>query len=457
MESVDDYELVKVIVLFRHGARTPKDVQGLDLGKVFGSNYSLTTNGLRQAFRLGDTLKNKYVSKYNFISQETSHLDMNIFTTNTQRTIFTATSFMLGLLPGLNPTITFENSDDLKNLKNDDEAPIQGEFQPYLDTVIENAPTINVIPSKNDLYLHSHKCSLNGKPIKKLIKQINNECEEDYKKENKLPNIINITEEDKKGEYEILTKLLCIDENTLKNKVNKKGKPLGINDYKSVLTLVPYHFNKNIFDKKDGNFIYSDNARHLYVKTFIKKKYGAGYLKNYECQSNPGGKINTNIISSKFYENIINQFDKTTEKTYIANTNLNSVIEQSHKNKKLLVYSAHDTNIFPMIMTLFDKNFVLEKLNNSLENKDDFNFISVTFLSSMIFELVKKRNTEEYFVRIYYNGSMIKENLAKLNGVDISNQGNIPYDKFKSLLKSLINEEYKNLDGNDVQENEDDE
>ena len=127
------------------------------------------------------------------------------------------------------------------------------------------------------------------------------------------------------------------------------------------------------------------------------------------------------------------------------------------KNRKYIVNTCHDGNILPIIMTLFDRVYLIKMLYDDPEKKDAFNFILLPFASSIIFELLRNKKDGKYYVKVYYNGKLIKGTMRKLvtkNGTkeDISATGIVDFDKFILLLESLINPKYKELDGKHLRE-----
>lgn len=103
--SNDNYKnltLINVIQINRHGARTPKYHQEIQKKIFFGStNMQLTINGYRQEQLLGKLMKERYTKKFNFIKDNYDDKEIAIFSSPTQRTVFSAAGFISGLYPGV--------------------------------------------------------------------------------------------------------------------------------------------------------------------------------------------------------------------------------------------------------------------------------------------------------------------------------------------------------------------
>ena len=442
MSDEKNYELIKVFQLNRYGATTTigdfKDI----LEAAFGSGGQLTSNGFRQLVTLGETMRNKYI-KSGFLNDNTNNIakDFKLFSTKSQRCIYSSIAFVNGLFPGIMPEVIFHRTDELKSMKTNDSAPVKGEFAKYnfKKNEIEKNLEIHVRPIENDTILHTKYCLLNGKMINVLLQEHEKIHIEELKKEKKLPDIINISANEKKAQNEILEKMCLIKEEDLKD---ENGKIRDIEDLEHVLMTIPYHLNKSPFSKD-----ISKEGRYFYVKYFIYKRFGANFFKDDEL---------IYIICSHLYQIIIDEFlkSKNVKEEELGKIKLNG---KKIKNRKYIVDTCHDGNILPIIMTLYDRDYLIKVLNEAPEKKEAFDFILIPFASSLIFELLRNKKDGKYYVKVYYNGKLIKGTMRKLvnkdgSKEDISSTGIIDFDKFVLLLKSIINPKYKELDGKHLKE-----
>ena len=440
MADDKNYELIKVFQLNKYGAVTSigdfKDV----LETAFGSGGQLTSNGFRQLVTLGETMHNKYV-KSGFINTKDIAKDFKLFSTKSQRCIYSSIAFVNGLFPGIMPEVIFPKTDDLTLMKKDDMAPVKGEFAKYKcdKNETERNLEIHVRPMENDTVLHPRNCLLNGRIINDLLKEHEKIHIEELKKEKKFPDIINIKPEEKRTQKEILTKMCLIKEEDVKD---ENGKIRDLKDFEHVLMTIPYHLNKSPFSKD-----ISKEGRYFYVKSFIYQRFGANFFKDDELLY---------ILCSHLYQIILDEFikGKMRKEEELGKIKVNG---KKDKNRKYIVNTCHDGNILPIIMTLFDRVYLIKMLYDAPEKKDAFNFILLPFASSIIFELLRNKKDGKYYVKVYYNGKLIKGTMRKLvtkNGTkeDISATGIVDFDKFILLLESLINPKYKELDGKHLRE-----
>jgi len=138
--------LKQVWLITRHGDRSPTENYPKlhpweDLGE-------LTGEGMNQLYRLGDKMRSKYISELGFIPRNYSNKSLYVRSTDKDRTLMSAQSFLLGLYPlGTGPDGVID-SEDIPRPYNFQPVPIHSE---------------NV---KNDLLLHAYK---NCPPLKELL------------------------------------------------------------------------------------------------------------------------------------------------------------------------------------------------------------------------------------------------------------------------------------------------
>jgi len=89
-----------VLLYFRHGARGPlrKKYYNYD---DFYTKYpgELTPVGIRQHFLLGSQMREKYILSQNFLSKSFNMQELRVLSTNSNRTLMSAQSLLLGLYP----------------------------------------------------------------------------------------------------------------------------------------------------------------------------------------------------------------------------------------------------------------------------------------------------------------------------------------------------------------------
>ena len=426
--DMDDLELVKVIQVNRHGARTANMKAKLDV--AFGSGCQLTSGGYRQHMDLGKVMRKKYINS-GFIDPEKLSTQFEIITTKTQRTLYSAIGFANGFIPGAIPSVQFPNNDELKDIKNDDFAPIGDDFNKYKNNNISNKSiNIKIIPAKGDTLFHAKNCLLNGVKIGDLIKKEKKKpfkdvvSEEDINDKEIMLNLTTISKEEEKNEKNVMKNLLKLSDEEM-NAKNKKGKQKTLKDFGQLIIVQPYHFSADAYDPK----ILSDDARHLYVKHYIKKKYGNNFFNDEKY---------TYILVSHFYQNVIDEFDKA--------------VNGKDDGKKYIVYSSHDGTLLPIMTTIIERHFLIKKLKEALDSKEAFEFISIPFASFFSFELYRSKSTGKYYIIFYYNGIMLEKYLRKFDKTEDNvsdDDGIIPYSEFKTLLEIVIDKRYLKLTPSD--------
>ena len=139
-------ELIGVVELIRHGARTPMSLEESNAKLYFGSRKGqLTFNGFRQHVLLGRWLRRRYVNGE--VGRLFSGLDrseeLKVYSSPRERTIFSATAHISGLFPNSYTKLVYDNQE----LKNDDTPPLKG-FR--IDKEYGREISINVLDYKKD-------------------------------------------------------------------------------------------------------------------------------------------------------------------------------------------------------------------------------------------------------------------------------------------------------------------
>ena len=387
-------KLIYVVEVNRHGARTSTNYPNGKLSKFFGIDDKLTPNGLIQQQKLGKIIRNKYINELKFLSKNYNPSEFEIFSTEYQRTIFSAEGFLSGLYPGYITKIIYKNK-ELKDIINNDSAPIaEGYFN-------ENFPkeiNLNVIDGTKDKMFHPNHCKLN------------NVLFEDYFNNNNK--IFNISNKEIEKNLDEITNFLDVK---IKND-SFYNPQFKLEQISKIFFVYTYHFGKNI------NSL-SKEAKNLIKKTIINKYYSILFYNEKAVK----------IKGSDFFNNLLKIFDNAINKQKFLKT---------ENNKKFTVFSAHDSNIINCISNLLNKDYIKELINKSLKNDEIFNFLVPTFASNLIFELHKEDN-KKYYVKIYLNGKIIDKKL--INGIHGDKEGKIIYEDFKKLIKDRIDNDYKKL------------
>ena len=104
-------ELLHVIELCRHGARSPIHFQPWDNSTVWPEGKGqLTPAGMRQHFLIGHELRNRYIINTPLLSANFTQQEISIFSSDVNRTLQSAVSQMQGLYPpGTGPNLRDTN------------------------------------------------------------------------------------------------------------------------------------------------------------------------------------------------------------------------------------------------------------------------------------------------------------------------------------------------------------
>jgi len=396
-------KLVCVIDINRHGDRTPKQFPKYT-ARIFYSSMrsSLTLNGFRQNQLLGRWFNERYIKDKNFISDKYDPKEIIFRSSPVTRTIFSGTGFVQGLYPNyiIKPIYNREKS----NLRNDFLPPIKNFHLKKKDFLeiplyIEN--------SLNDNIIHPLKCKLHENS-KSIIK--NDLCV----KVNLFPVL--------EGE-ELKT---VID--------NIKTQVPYLFEDKSNAEIYTFKFfddlNKfvsTVEEKLIDKYEFTEKTRRILRSQAIQRLYGFRYV------DSKGEKL----LASGLFDTFLGYFEKR--------------IKKIENDPKFILISAHDTTIMQLISNLLDREYLHQKILSSETSVDAYKFLIPPFASSFVFELHEDdNNTDNYFVRIIYNGEELKTGLHKDMVYNQALQG-FEYNSFKKYLQSRIDNDYKtlycNLDG----------
>lgn len=365
-----------VIEIFRHGAREPVyDYYNPD---YFSSKGELTSVGMRQHYVLGSTLRKEYIEKLHFLSEHYNASEIRVYSTNYNRTIMSAMSQLYGLYPlGTGSTIPFKIYDSNLwyppyNIERSDFDSLLNESLPYQFQPIP----IHVFNENNILY---QECPNREKIAKerlesKEVKTLNKEIQENMLE---LANSYNLTKEDLniesvKGIYDVYQNYLYA----------------GFD--------IPISVTSDLYTNM--SFIYDITYQILYLGNERQKK----------------------IESSQFLKELITLFDNKLK---------------GIEKMKWIMYSAHDTTLLSILAGLNLTNYECLLEYRKENKKPDLNCFSYpTYASNLFFELFQNDLTDEYYVKIKYNGNIIKE---------------FSYVNFHSYLNERIVSDYDSLCGID--------
>lgn len=414
-------KIIGVIEIFRHGSRSPPHFASMGSNYFFDSSkMGLTINGFNQHLKLGRWIRERYIDKFKLLPKKLNSSYIKIYSTATQRTIFSLNGHMLGLYPESSITPIYKENSNLKFGQN---PPING-FR--LNNYISSDITLN-IKNKFEPSLHSWACKLKGKKLKRhgygdyLFHDHGVKKPAEYKQLYKFSkNTINMMI------MKFRTNLPFIFNNP-KNIL--KYKNIGNNSTKMkkkmkfLKKLIAYVRCVNFLSNRKNLYGFSNKLKHL-IKLFILNKW-------YNFRLNPKNQEIIKIAVSKLFVKI---------KSFLIQKSKNA------NKKKLILFSGHDTNIIDIISNLMDHTW-LNKLAKSVvisNNIKAYNFLIPKFASNIIFEL--HMLDKEYFVRIIYNGKIIKNHFNSLNGQrNYIHKKGIKLENFIQLLQSRINPKYKQL------------
>ena len=396
--------LLNVIQINRHGARTSTNYNSGPLSKYFGSNMKLTPNGYRQHQLLGQFIRDKYINTLHFLNPTYKPSQFEIYSTQTQRTIFSAEGFISGLYPGLIIHHKYENKD--LNIINNDHLPFH--YQHSSNTLTSSQTIeLNVIDLQSDIIFHPLSCSLYGKHIKT-----------EMKKQTASP-LFHITPTEITESIAEIAAFLNITLNPhTKQTINDNDK---MTELQKLFFVYSYHFNKEWRQL-------SSKAGSLMRKLVLNKWYSTRMSDNSKYLK---------IGVSGLFDVIISKFERAKRRVGFL----------KEVNTIYTVYSAHDTTLVNILANVIEKERIKAEVVKAVKDDKVFEFLVPPFASNILFELhCDDNDTSTLYVRVVYNGKILKESIKGINDKDIKDNGNIPYDMFIKLLKSCIDYDYKNLD-----------
>jgi len=172
-------ELIQVIQLARHGARTPNSFEYLP-NQYAEKSGELTALGHIQQYFLGQEIRKRYVEDLKFLSEEYNSSEVIIKSSWKNRTIRSAYAFTSGLYPQAegtwleNPYAEGFPLEQLLPLKNRQKTVTREEIQRIKINEEFAKATINLISEDNDLHFHAikEKNCPNAEKIVKAVKSL---------------------------------------------------------------------------------------------------------------------------------------------------------------------------------------------------------------------------------------------------------------------------------------------
>lgn len=386
-------ELINVVEINRHGARTPANFPKETSKLFFGSKtMQLTINGFRQEQLLGEFVKSKYIKNTHFLKKRFDSKEFKMVSSPTERTIFSAAGFVTGLYPDFVVKMKYEDDPEMKV---EDSIPIADNI-----LTIKEIP-IQVVNQKKDSLFHAHKCLYKGKRL------------EDYFDSLNFTQIFTINTEEKAEAVANLTEFLGIQNKTIGESVNDEFKEIM-----KYFSPIYYHFGNsksNDLDKES----FTTLKKYILNRWYSHRIYDSKYLR---------------LTASAFLQTILNNFE---------------ISRHAYENKvnytKYFAYSGHDTIMVNILSNLLSSDYLKSQVLKAINDTSIYKFLIPPYASNMFFELHTSEKTGKYFVYIIYNGKFISEGLKDIKS-ESAHKNRIDYDKFINLVSELIDEDYRQLD-----------
>ena len=341
-----------VLEIFRHGARSPMNTDIDYFNMTWNGASELTSSGMRQQFLIGHRNRKRYVDQENLLSPKFNSKEIYIASTDTNRTIMSAHSQLFGLYPPGSGHHLRVNQ--LKNAV--PPMPIDD-----LDKVLNTLGNSALIMNSQIFPVHifsteDHFINFQDKCVQIVKRQ----------QENKNKQIV-------KKFLDSFNQNFGVKLNQIYDK--------NIFDFSKYETVYSFmdNFVCSYFDKREfPNLQKIVNLDQLYTQAIEFLRLDM-FEVNYGDQEGYSARVTMSAIIRKLYyyfDNIIS-FD---------HSNLSKL-----DDPKFVMYSAHDTNIVQMLITI----------NQGLKLNIPYDF--PVFASSLIFEFSNDHITS-YNIEIFYNG-----------------------------------------------------
>jgi hypothetical protein len=393
-------EIISVVEINRHGARTPKNFPNVSSKLFFGSkDMTLTINGFRQHQILGELVKKKYMKKNHLLKSTYDSTEFQMVSTPTQRTIFSAAGFLSGVYPDYIVKMKYDGGSEMTV---DDTVPNIDN-----DTQIQEIP-IRVISPSHDFLFHAENCKFNGRGIDEYLREVNSQV------------IFEIEEQEKRRVFKQLHTLCKLDHSP---------------KYHSGVLEDVDHYSEKEFDEMTRYFFPFLYHFHSYLDKKIEKNSMTTIKKftlNKWFTTRMKDSKYLRLTVSALFRNILDTFDQIK-----ANDN--------KPHMKYKVFSAHDTILVNIFANLISNPHLADLLQKAVDDEKTFKLLVPPFASNIFFELHKE--DDKFFVRILYNGRNINNGLKFIGEhSDTDNSKKIEWSHFEKLMKNLIDDDYKKLD-----------
>lgn len=396
----NETEVVLLVEVFRHGARTPttslfKEKYEEKLGKGF-----LTPNGMRQHYILGKQIR----ANYEKLFQPTKEFDYNkieMFSSSSKRARLSAISHLLGLfkledgwrITGNNKKVQIPPFEPLTVGLEEESFSLQSGYMPQLIN-------IETDPSKEQLFMqHISQSCPKAQTIRKTYP------EKEYSKKK--------------------TTIFKEVESMLKKNNFDPFKITGNSEW-SLKTL------SKLSDNFYGHYYYfgehyKDEERSVSQELFDRIRLVTSWKRAIYNSYQNMNKVMTTRLAEKIIESMKNKINA-------LNTG------QNDESKVYVGFSGHDTNLYPLILNLGLSNIecITEELKTGISQENCEKNPEVA--SNLLFELSQELNSNNFYVKIIYNGKSIDYCPRRLvkNGCS--------FDQFERFMKErFIYEDFNNF------------
>jgi len=348
-------KLEMVIEVFRHGAREPTKApfDSPDWAEYQGE---LTSAGLRQHYLLGKEMRKKYIDKLGFLSQTFNHNEVYVRSTDSNRTIMSVQSHLLGLYPlGVGPKFPddyplnvavppYQAQYDIQALGFD---VLPGNYQPI---------PVHVVEKSQDFLLTCYDACPNYEDLKKAQKET-----DEYKSlDEKFQPIL-----------QKATKVFNI------------SKALDLSKLGTITSDV-------YCDIFENNPLPEGLTQELLTNMTLLKSLEVQYV-------DVGSDDERKLISTPFFSTVQSYF-----KLKIS----------GDSSLKYVIFSAHDTTLQPFMATLnlTSWNCILDQLEGAAQTKENCVPGYPAFATQILFELYSNQTDvgAVYVVKVIYNGVEMK-------------------------------------------------
>jgi hypothetical protein len=378
-------KLIGVVEVIRHGSRSPSMFSKIGKRYFFDAGARmLSVSGFRQHYIMGKFMRDRYIRKYHLLPNHYQENDLQLYTSATQRTIFSLTGQILGLYPGININPIYKED---KVLKFNGDPPLfnKKKFLQKKRTKVDISIT-NAI----DNILHAWACK-------------NPDTNTNLKGATQKSEIFSLSQHN-------LQYMLKVFGEKIPYLFEHHPKIKYMNQDKLIKSLIDY-VRCTAYVSEDYIKTYPTSMVNLMKKHVINRWYGMRLNKE-----------NSEQVKASVHGLF----------SYIMNFFINK-IKNEEEQPKLVIFSGHDTNIIDLLVNLLNHDYIRKLIHMSINDNDSFHFIIPKFASNLIFELHQVEG--KYFVKIMYNAKKIKQHFI-LEEVEYNKREGLPFEDFKKLIHS---------------------